>query len=342
MLRSIVVRYALAWAGSAAVFSIPGAVGRSEDPTKVAYSKEDIERVWSRRQDTFRAARFTWKEERLTAKGTLPGFVGDGPFPPADVVHWHDNELLLADGDKIRYTRTGPIWIADRSEFDECRYLSVFDGKVSACEYSGPAYEKRAAGFVGAVFPDRESGRLWPMLFFCRPLAIGLGGISLKDWELLPGVQEAEGEKCVVLRQNHGNWLSHQIFLSVEREYLPVKILRTSNAAVVNQFIIRYRKDAAWEPIPDSWEFTVLELDGSLNSISEGRLESFAADQAVKLRPKAFTYEPGPRTLVQDERDGSIIVIRHDGSRKKYSKSDWENGRIPPGGFDVDPVPGRE
>jgi hypothetical protein len=250
----------------------------------------------------------------------------DNPFPPGDLVTRNQCEILLGDGDNIRYVKEGPRWSSNYRGFVEARYISTFNGEVSMSgAFSRQGYDRNAC-WLAARFQDQHA-RVWPITWVYRPLS---SFIDLNEWTLLPRTQEVDGRTCVVLEMEITSRGSYrQLFLDVHRDFVPIQVRQLFKGRPRLHMVIDYKDDPTWGPIPVSWKSSGLELDGSLNSAFSATIDSWSINQPIAEADATFVIDFPPNTVAYDYRDKSVLVVHRDGSRSTYSNDDIEHGIFP-------------
>lgn len=268
---------------------------------------ERIKAAWDERQREFDTVRATWTSNETYMTGSLFGAASKkngGDSPAEHVTHSRTYEILL-DGNKVRYTRSGPTWDANSGAFKDTTYVCAFDGTQSNSMFSGEANQSGPAGFVRETkgFQDTNEYAIVSVLLAFRPLIESIDGVDLSKWDVTTRKGRVKGRECIVidtaLFESHGkDHARRELWLDPARQYAICR-----NDLVLKE-LVRTRIDTQYDStvrdtfVPSGWNVTVNQSDGKLRKLI--RAANVAYDLQPIVTPESFSVAFPVGSVVRD------------------------------------------
>jgi len=261
---------------------------------------ESVIKVWRKREETVKSFRFELSNEDLTGKGSLMG------GPPAETTA-KLNRILIVDGSKMRYERTGDQWTS--KGVTAFKYIATFDGRIDKQLFLYP----RADEFVHSrawirstkQHSDARNFHLSPIIRHMRPLSSDFHCIDVDRLKILREDDSFRRIHCVVLEEPHPeNNRRYEYWVAPEQEMAIVRQLQYFREVLENEAEVTFKQDPKHGWIPDHWHTARYGdeekslLDSSTAQVTEYKLNASVPEST-------FDVDFPARTEVFDRRTAS-------------------------------------
>jgi hypothetical protein len=230
----------------------------------------------------------------------------------------------------IRVERDGLQWDANEEAFIERKYVSSFDGHESKVFFGPRSEEIARIAFINKDIskgPDFLNQDLRPVLLtYCSQHSKMMEYINLNQFRVTGQVGNIDGHDCVIVDRPNGD-IRYAYWLDPSCEFKLRRYLETSRGKVGYQLDVSYDKsEAGW--VPSKWKsLMVYPETGKPHTSSEFLVKRHELN--LDLSAERFQFEFPPGTRVNDARDGSIYIVRQDGSKRFLSESEAVSGLSP-------------
>jgi hypothetical protein len=285
------------------------------DRSKPVPSKDEIVKVWQKRQDAIKTFRFAWTEQQTHPKGWL----SNPRFPQRE---WSNipglsidrsyavPKTLTVDGAKMRYS----FEIDRKEEADGVRvasntgdnkglglgrhylYVSTFDGvigkwsldtvktpearagtkRTSENEFPEPLNDQSTANIDAQNLDTRA------ILMAFRPLdpAMGHTRVDRAVTNLVRTIYE--GKSTFLLEESHdpSGW-KMILRIEPERDFIVRQFMIFFEQKLIAEINIDYVEDTKWGWIPSGWQISQMLDDGSTRLLSEAKVTSYNINEPI-------------------------------------------------------------
>ncbi len=190
-----------------------------------------------------------------------------GDFPAQDTTI-RASCVLVASGNRSRYTFDGQTWKLDEGVLIPQKVLEVFDGR----EHRNLMFELGPERFTQMVTsepgPNPHAESLRPVCWHFWPLRAGFGGFPVNDLVVTAKKAEVDGRPCAVIEQrpnaSQGRWDSWEYWIDPDAGYLVRRAYRRdSRNAIREQLDLVFKWADSGERMLSEWT-TQIFLGGQL------------------------------------------------------------------------------
>lgn len=282
--------------------------------------------MWQNRQDSIKSLRVIWAQERTDTKGGIYRRIDNDyvALPREDTTYHGDCRMLIQEGSSF-YEYKGLTLHLGSGQYLPTHMIFAFDGvdskSLNKVETPGGTIPSGAVYAEPGNFITRGYDCL-PLLWYCRPLDAGMGGLSLDEVILRPRSTSLNGRPAIKIdvvprrRPTVGAtsgtfywtlWIDPQLDGNV------IRAERQDNNNGRVQFEVAYQLDPAGAVKPQHWRFTRQKGVNVIRDI-QGLIET--CELNVDIPIDAFELKFPVGAIVSDNRESAgQIVIQRDGGR---------------------------
>jgi hypothetical protein len=302
----------------------------ANQPMPASISMDEIVTLWEDRAGRVSSVSYSWTLQDSFRDPEWKDETGENRRDAAApfVTRPRRCELILGPNGEAKYTREGDFWkssaaVSHPSGYYHYTETTTFDGTLGmnllGDGYPGPAMW----GYVGTGYLYADNFVTLPVALAHRPFAHGLiSAFDIREWKVVGSDRTVNGKLLVEIERElppEGRIL--KMSLDPEYGYLPVEISQSFRDYVVDHIAIKYvfSVETGWRC--SEWNVTRwFDKGGEIKSAASATVGMFTANEAGIAN--AFTIEFPNGTIVQDSRDQTVTVIRHDGTRAKFREDD--------------------
>src|SRR5579871_1635273 len=217
-----------------------------------AVTMQAIVQAWKGRQDRVATARFTWTGVQSISKEGL-GPPGEKNKPPEQGVTFDCKEVLMLDGDKMRFEKQGKIWDEEESKLVPNEKISTSDGTESR-DFWPRGTKASDQGYINVGKRNSKVGSIHtrPVLMAFRALHPSMSSFRPEQYVIAPERGVVDGSTCVILEQRaqSADTSIVSIWVDPSRDYVINRYTLSRNGRVSKKLDIRYRQDdqCGWVP----------------------------------------------------------------------------------------------
>lgn len=287
-------------------------------------SMDQIVAAWRSRQKRTQSVMFDWKAKMTYAQGSLGSHQ-----PPNDLTYFDPSVILMIDGVRIRYEHQQMNFKARLEGKEVSRYISTFDGEVSADHTTAGSKYDWAIGIVSDKEEYNDIGNLHlrPVLLWCRPFYPKLR--SPDDFRITEERPVVDGREVVVIKTPpRGPGLTSQhCWVDPKRDFCIVRWQMTTADKLAIDVTIRYREDAVHSWVPSSWAILVLNPDdGKLQTASHAEVTQYTINEPIVSKMFQLHLQFPIDTVVTDRRSKERYFVRADGRKRLITESEENRG----------------
>jgi hypothetical protein len=293
-----------------------------------AVKLEDVLRAARERQERVHSLHFRWKMLTTYGKGSRtlpPAYNPTGEvIPPHDVTYESTSELWL-DGEKMRYLQDYYQWSREKQTMLPWPMLGVNDGKTTKeLQEHGTEDKPYPMGWV------RAEKRYWmamsvegyPLFMTFRACEPRLAVLDLSQMTLTGRQAPIDGHLCCELQLKHpGTADLDHLWVDPSRDFAISRHLQTANGKVVSQTDVRFTNDpmAGW--VPSAWDVVARFPDGKLQLSEQAQVLEHQINPALDADLFDIVFPRG--TVVNDQPENKLYIIKPDGSERVWEKEEW-------------------
>jgi hypothetical protein len=302
----------------------------ANQPIPSSISMGEIVTLWEDRASRVSSASYSWtlqdsfRDPEWKNEATEYTKATAAPF----VTKSRSCQLKLRPNGEARYTRKGEFWkssaaISHPSGYYNYTETITFDGTLGmnllGAGYPGPSMW----GYIGTGYLYADNFVTLPAVLAHRPFAQGvIDAFDIREWKVLGSHRAANGRLCVEIARAlppEGRLL--KMYLDPAYGYLPVEIQQSFKDYVLDHISVKYVPSVEAEWRCSEWNVTRwFDEGGEIKSAVLATVDMFTANEDGLT--SEFTIDFPNGTTIQDSRDKTITVIRHDGSRTKFREDD--------------------
>jgi hypothetical protein len=315
----------------------PDLASRASDDQDGLPSVGEIQKAWQKRQDSFKTARFAWKEQRTNPKGSISAAfgslieernpdVGKGRIMPAEDTTVEFACQLRIGVDRMRFEYQGETWVVETNAYRKESYTSVFGEKAPKDLY--PEGNGHATWPLGAIRKDKEyrdagSAVLRPLILTYRPFVKAMQPVDLERMTLQNQRVLIDEQLCVELVLRNPRDSSQHLFVDPLRDFVLVRQVFIEQGRLHQQMDISYQHDPVCGWRPTDWKTADYGPSGSLLCFTSAAITDY--EWNGELASKLFELDFPLGTAVTDETNMSHYIIKMDGTKRLIQGAEHAN-----------------
>lgn len=298
----------------------------------------NVSKAWSDRETRIKSFRFKWDYE--TQIPALPSAATIERESPAldGVSGLYDDKIegsgyISSEGQKFRLEFDEPTRTPKLQRATKRRITSVRNGNVTKRLFAGEMAMDSALNPEGFIArPGKTDGgnhiQFYILSLLYRPLSEKIGEpLSLRNAEVLQPRASFENRRCAVIGNVPATGaVTHQIWVDLERDYLPLRVRKYFDGKLILEAKISYSVDRDLT-LPESWATTVFR-PGTDEVVLSTTAKVVQRELNPVLAPSEFSLEFPVNTRVNDDSgsEPQVYITRDNGEKRIVTLSERKQG----------------
>jgi hypothetical protein len=233
-------------------------------------------------------------------------------------------------GDLVRYEIQGNV-PDEAGTLYEQHSIEAFNGTVRKSLFNKVGEKRFPTGFIESATdgnPVTIINSLPVLWAFGRIPATHTAALDPSEWTVTPGAADQESEGLLLLEEigAQGQSRTRTIQVDSRRDYLPTRIQTFRSGNLSMQFDIEFRKDEAYNWIPDHWRITKVRADGSLRTSIVGQVLEYQINPSVDARDFDLVFPADSLVTDASRQPPEAYLQRSDGSRRVITSAESDAG----------------
>jgi hypothetical protein len=291
----------------------------TQEDTKLPTIRE-IEQAWKQREVRITTLECEWTEQEFVPAHSRSAQESPSlrrvTVPKEDLEFTNRCMLKIGTDKRYRYESDGKRLINRIQQYADCHFVAATDGRqAKSLRGEDQTGEQRYAplGFIRQneeLFELLDLGNGGALLIYCRPSAKEVRFYCALDSARVRGSEVINGRSCVLVEHGQKPRIT-QLYFDLERDYVPVRLVRWSESPKSNSPFEVMRFDLEYEVVRDgevqlsAW--TAESYEAADEPIYRGvaSVVRFEINPAIPDSEFQLEFPPGTKVINEREKEGS-------------------------------------
>lgn len=288
---------------------------------------DEIRNSWAELHKEVQSGTFEWEEEFTIMKGradidTLvkPAKDLSLDYPPSDIT-MHRKCSLAVEGTKRAWRTTGDFWSSGLAKVSAATYVSIFDGEKGISYNEGPEFDGLQWASYTKEFSDSTEINLLAIEWSIKGPWKAIQSSDASQWTVREG--KLGGKRCQIA-QMRAPGITRVFWCDPQSSHRILRYDVSEKGIPALEISIEYRDHGKGVKVPSQWSYTLYTADGTIDNMLKARVTSARINEGVAAG--SFEIELPARTVLLDDRDGSVKVVMPDGDLRVVTDAEMAAG----------------